>query len=83
MIIEKKRAQTSLQFWDEKYGKERAQNKHLEMLDRQRKRLHEIDRLEEFDEELIRKYLKLIDVEEFKIREKQFRETGSHKASEN
>ena len=45
---------------------------YLEMLERQRKRLNEMNRHEEFDEELIRKYLALIDVEEYKIREKQF-----------
>jgi monovalent cation/hydrogen antiporter len=53
------------------------QNIYLEMLDRQRKRLNEMNRLEEFDEELIRKYLSLIDVEEFKIREKQIKEPTS------
>ena len=50
------------------------QNIYLEMLDQQRKRLHEMNRLSEFDEDLIRKYLGLIDVEEYKIREKQFKE---------
>ena len=111
IIIQKKIAQASLQFLDEKYSKERVQNKHLEnlfarleldmnyfareldqtgderddslnslqnvyleMLDRQRARLNEMNRLEEFDEELIRKYLSLIDVEEYKIREKQFQD---------
>jgi len=44
------------------------------MLDWQQKRLNEMNRLEEFDEELIRKYLTLIDVEEYKIREKQLLE---------
>jgi CPA1 family monovalent cation:H+ antiporter len=39
------------------------------MLYRQRKKLNEMNRLDEFDEELIRKYLALVDVEEFKIRE--------------
>jgi Na+/H+ antiporter len=108
IIIQKKIAQASMQFLDEKHNKTRTQNKHLEnlfarleldmnyfaqeldetnnerdaslknfqniyleMLDRQRNRLNEMNRLEEFDEELIRKYLSLIDVEEFKIREKQ------------
>jgi len=43
---------------------------YLELLDRQRKLLHDMNRRAEFDEELIRKYLSLIDIEEFKIREK-------------
>jgi CPA1 family monovalent cation:H+ antiporter len=50
---------------------------YLEMLDSQRNRLNEMNRLSEFDEDLIRKYLSLIDVEEFKIREKQLPETGT------
>ncbi|HEY8561503.1 MAG TPA: Na+/H+ antiporter [Pyrinomonadaceae bacterium] len=50
---------------------------YLEMLERQRKRLNEMNRLAEFDEELIRKYLGLIDVEEFKVREKQWQEVVS------
>ena len=50
------------------------QNIYLEMLDRQRKRLNEMNQIAEFDEDLIRKYLSLIDVEEFKIREKQLSE---------
>lgn len=44
---------------------------YLEMLDRQRKRLNEMNRLHEFDEELIRKYQALIDIEEYKVHEKQ------------
>jgi monovalent cation/hydrogen antiporter len=60
---------------DEKDGSLKSfQNIYLEMLGRQRKRLNEMNRFEEFDEELIRKYLALIDVEEFKIREKQIME---------
>jgi Na+/H+ antiporter len=43
---------------------------YLEMLERQRARLNEMNHLAEFDEELIRKYLSLIDIEEYKIREK-------------
>lgn len=43
---------------------------YLEMLDRQRQRLNELNRLEEFNEDLIRKYLALIDLEEHKVREK-------------
>ena len=44
---------------------------YLEILERQRKLLTEINRSSEFDEEVIRKYLSLIDMEEFKTREKQ------------
>jgi CPA1 family monovalent cation:H+ antiporter len=36
-----------------------------------------MNRRAEFDEELIRKYLSLIDLEEFKIREKQIIEINS------
>lgn len=36
-----------------------------------------MNRLFEFDEELIRKYLSLIDIEEFKIREKQLPEADA------
>jgi monovalent cation/hydrogen antiporter len=35
-----------------------------------------MNRLAEFDEELIRKYLSLIDVEEFKFREKRIQEAA-------
>lgn len=42
----------------------------LELLERQRKLLHQMNRHSEFDEEVIRKYLALTDIEEFKIREK-------------
>jgi CPA1 family monovalent cation:H+ antiporter len=43
---------------------------YLELLERQRKLLHDMNHRSEFDEELIRKHLSLIDIEEFKIREK-------------
>jgi CPA1 family monovalent cation:H+ antiporter len=36
-----------------------------------------MNRLAEFDEDLIRKYLSLIDLEEFKMREKQLQEVDS------
>ncbi|HSY61506.1 MAG TPA: cation:proton antiporter, partial [Cytophaga sp.] len=42
---------------------------YLELLDHQRSLLEEINKGEEFDEELIRKYFELIDFEELKIRE--------------
>lgn len=47
---------------------------YLEVLDRQRQLLRKMNRLSEFDEDLIRKYSSLIDIEEFKIREKQLDE---------
>ena len=43
---------------------------YLEMLEQQRKTLQAINHKTEFDEDLIRKYLTLIDMEEFKVREK-------------
>jgi monovalent cation/hydrogen antiporter len=43
---------------------------YLEILERQRKLLTDMNRKSEFDEELIRKYFSLIDLEEFKLREK-------------
>jgi Na+/H+ antiporter len=42
----------------------------LKLLEHQRKLLHEMNLRAEFDEDVIRKYLSLIDIEEFKIREK-------------
>lgn len=45
---------------------------YLDMLANQRAILNEINRLDEFNEELIRKYASLIDVEEHKVREKKF-----------
>jgi CPA1 family monovalent cation:H+ antiporter len=50
---------------------------YLKLLEQQRRLLNEMNRLAEFDEELIRKYLSLIDLEEFKIREKQLPEVDS------
>lgn len=45
------------------------QRVYLELLQHQRKVLSKINRSADYDEELIRKYLSLIDIEEFKIRE--------------
>jgi Na+/H+ antiporter len=45
---------------------------YLEILEHQRKLFIEMNKRSEFDEELIRKYLALIDVDEFKLREKQW-----------
>jgi len=111
IIIQKKIAQYSLQYLNEKYDGKLPDNEHLnnlharlkidmkllnqelentdrtnetalqnyqsiylELLEHQRKLLNEMNRRAEFDEELIRKYLSLIDLEEFKIREKQLHE---------
>jgi CPA1 family monovalent cation:H+ antiporter len=107
-VIQKKIAETSLQFLEQRYGNERAHNEHLNnlykklhtelssldqqsdepakendtsldryheiyliLLERQRALLNELNRSPELDEELIRKYLSLIDMEEFKIREER------------
>ena len=114
IIIQKKMAQYSLQYLNEKYDGKLPDNEHLnnlqarfkidmkllseelekidhtnenalrnfqsiylELLEYQRKLLKEMNRRAEFDEELIRKYLSLIDLEEFKIREKQIMEINS------
>jgi CPA1 family monovalent cation:H+ antiporter len=114
IIIQKKIAQASLQFLEEKYGDDYRLNEHvnnlharlkldlssfhqeleeingpkenslkshqmvyLDLLEEQRRLLNEMNRLAEFDEDLIRKYLSLIDLEEFKIREKQLPEVDS------
>lgn len=45
---------------------------YLALLDEQRKSLHELNRGAEYDEELIRKYLALVDLEETKMREGSF-----------
>jgi CPA1 family monovalent cation:H+ antiporter len=50
---------------------------YLEILEHQRKLLIGMNKHAKFDEELIRKYLSLIDLEEFKIREKNIQEPGS------
>ena len=47
---------------------------YLELLEDQRKLLSGMNRRAEFDEELIRKYLSLIDLEELKVREKILKE---------
>ena len=46
---------------------------YLDLLEQQRNLLNKMNRRSEFDEELIRKYFSLIDLEEFKIREKIFK----------
>lgn len=46
------------------------QHIYLDLLEQQRKLLNKMNQHSEFDEEVIRKYLTLTDIEEFKIREK-------------
>ncbi|HEY0677286.1 MAG TPA: Na+/H+ antiporter [Chitinophagaceae bacterium] len=50
------------------------QHVYLDLLEKQRQILNEINQRAEVDEDLIRKYLSLIDMEEFKTREKLFQE---------
>ena len=50
------------------------QQVYLELLEHQRKLLDQMNHKAEFDEDLIRKYLALIDMEEFKIREKRIQD---------
>jgi CPA1 family monovalent cation:H+ antiporter len=45
---------------------------YLEILESQREMLTAMNQRDEYDEDLIRKYLSLIDMEEFKVREKRF-----------
>lgn len=52
------------------------QDIYLEMLQHQRKLLNKMNKRMEFNEEIIRKYLALIDIEEFKINEKRFDEVN-------
>ena len=106
LIIQKKMAQYTLQYLDDKEDKDWLENErlknlytklnidlkalaqeldetkesdgllkhyqevYLEILEHQRKKLNEINLRTEFDEELIRKYLALIDLEEFRLRER-------------
>ncbi len=48
-----------------------SQTAYLELLEEKRKILNKMNQKSEFDEELIRKYLSLIDIEEYKIRERE------------
>jgi CPA1 family monovalent cation:H+ antiporter len=43
---------------------------YLELLEHQRKLLEKMNKHSEFDEDIVRKYMSLIDMEEFKVREK-------------
>ena len=56
-------------------SQEEYQRFYLELLENKRKLLNQMNLEAEFDEELIRKYLSLIDMEEFRIREKQLPES--------
>ncbi len=49
---------------------------YLNLLDRQRKLLNDMNQRAEFDEELIRKYMALIDLDEYKVREKMGGQDG-------
>ncbi len=64
--------QTSLDSYQEIY---------LALLERQRKLLDEMNHVGELDEELIRKYLSLIDIEELKFRERRLSEEDDPTAS--
>lgn len=107
LILQKKMAQASVQYLEEKYDGLLQTNQHLkslytrlkvdvdyfmgqidessgddsrprnhyhrinlELLEHQRKLLNKMNRKAEFDEEVIRKYLSLIDVEEYRLRAK-------------
>jgi monovalent cation/hydrogen antiporter len=111
IIIQRKIAQHSLKFLEEKYGEEKLSNEHLkilfeklkidlnffdqefdeinakqgnsmksyqniylELLQHQRKLLDKMNQSAFCNEDLIRKYLTLIDLEEFKTREKILKE---------
>jgi monovalent cation/hydrogen antiporter len=63
--------QIELRALDGEGSLDKYQGVYLKLLERQRKLLDEMNHAAEFDEELIRKYLSLIDLEEFKLREKQ------------
>ncbi len=52
------------------------------MLERQRTLLNNMNHRAEFDEDLIRKYLSLIDLEEFKFREKLLHQGDVRSAEE-
>jgi hypothetical protein len=50
---------------------QRFQRNYLELLDQKRTQLHEMNHRADFDEDIIRKYLALLDLEEYELREKQ------------
>ena len=49
-------------------------NIYLEVLEQQRKLLNNLYRMSEFDEDLIKKYLALTDIKEYKLRQKQIQD---------
>lgn len=53
------------------------QQLYLEVLEQQRTLLQQMNQREDFDEEVIRKYLAILDLEEYKLREKQLPAPGS------
>jgi Na+/H+ antiporter len=71
------RLQTEINFFEQKIEVEKTtnnnaiesyQNIYLEILDQQRNMLNKMNKKSEFDEDLIRKYFLLIDLEELKLR---------------
>jgi Na+/H+ antiporter len=50
---------------------------YLDALEQQRALLQQMNQREEFDEEIIRKYLAILDLEEYKLREKQLQPAGA------
>ncbi|WP_369811345.1 Na+/H+ antiporter [Hymenobacter convexus] len=50
---------------------------YLNALEQQRTLLQQMNQREEFDEEIIRKYLAILDLEEYKLREKQLQPAGA------
>ena len=59
----------------ENHSAKKYRSIYLELLKRQRKLLNDMNNSAEIDEELIRKYLALIDLEEFKTREQQLEDS--------
>lgn len=52
------------------------QHLYLDVLEQQRTLLIDMNRRADFDEEIIRKYLAILDLEEYKLREKQLKSTA-------
>lgn len=59
----------------EKSSLRKYQQIYPQILEHQRKLLNDINQKSEFDEELVRKYLSLVDLEEIKLREKEIKTT--------
>jgi hypothetical protein len=55
----------------QRQGLQRFQRNYLELLDQQRTPLHEMNHQADFDEDIIRKYLALLDLEEYELRKNQ------------